>query len=72
MDKEQWNEGTFDNICWKLQKVALELMSKEMQMDIAKLVHNLAFTGARHTQWYGGTKECCLCNNQYEDWRHVM
>jgi hypothetical protein len=72
MDKEQWNEGTFDNICWKLQKVALKRMSKARQMAIAKLVHNLAFTGARHTQWYGGTKECCLCNSQYEDWRHVI
>jgi hypothetical protein len=72
MVKEQWNEGTFDNICWKLQKVALKRMSKARQMAIAKLVHNLAFTGARHTQWYGGTKECCLCNSQYEDWRHVM
>jgi hypothetical protein len=72
MEKEQWNEGTFDNICWKIQKVALKRMSKARQMAIAKLVHNLAFTGARHTQWYGGTKECCLCNSQYEDWRHMM
>jgi hypothetical protein len=58
MEKEKWNEGTFHNICWKLQKVALKRMSKARQMAIAKLVHNLAFTGARHTQWYGGTKEC--------------
>jgi hypothetical protein len=58
MEKEKWNEGTFDNICWKLQKVALKRMSKARQMAIAKLVYNLAFTGARHTQWYGGTKEC--------------
>jgi hypothetical protein len=28
MEKEQWNEGTLDNICWKLQKVALKRMSK--------------------------------------------
>jgi hypothetical protein len=60
MEKEQCNEGTFDNICWELQKVALKRMSKARQMAIAKLVHNLAFTGARHTQWYGGSKECCL------------
>jgi hypothetical protein len=64
MEKEQWNEGTFDNICWKLQKVALKRMPKTRQMAIAKLVHNLAFTGEIHTQWYGGTKECCLCNSQ--------
>jgi hypothetical protein len=57
MEKEQWNEGTFDSIYWKLQKVALKRMSKATQMDIAKLVHNLAFTGARHTQYYGETKE---------------
>jgi hypothetical protein len=57
MEKEQWNKSTFNNICWRLQKVALKIMSKSRQMDIAKLVHNLAFTGARHTQWYGGTKE---------------
>jgi hypothetical protein len=56
MAKEQWNEGTFDSICWKLQEVALKRVSKARQMAIAKLVHNLAFTGARHTQWYGGTK----------------
>jgi hypothetical protein len=56
MEKEKWNESTFDNICWKLQKLALKRMSKARQMAIAKLVHNLAFTGARHTQWYGGTK----------------
>jgi hypothetical protein len=56
IEKEQWNEGTFDNICWNLQKVALKRMSKARQMAIAKLVHNLAFAGARHTQWYGGTK----------------
>jgi hypothetical protein len=47
-------------------------MSKARQMAIAKLVHNLVFTGARHTQWYGGTKECCLFNSKYEDRRHVM
>jgi hypothetical protein len=56
MEKEQWKEGTFDNICWKLQKVALKRMPKARQKAIAKLVHNLAFTGTRHTQWYGGTK----------------
>jgi hypothetical protein len=56
MEKEQWNEGIFDSICSKLQKVALKRMSKARQMAIAKLVHNLAFTGARHTQWYGGMK----------------
>jgi hypothetical protein len=72
MAKEQWNEGTFYNICWKLQEVALKRVSKARHMAIAKLVHNLAFTGARHTQWYGGTKECCLCNIQYDDWRHVI
>jgi hypothetical protein len=44
MEKEQWNEGTLDNICWKLQTVALKRMSKAGQMAIAKLVHNLAFT----------------------------
>jgi hypothetical protein len=57
MAKEKWNEGTFDNICWKLQEVALKRVSKARQTAIAKLVHNLAFTGARHTPWYGGTKE---------------
>jgi hypothetical protein len=58
MEKEKWNEGTFDDICWKLKKVALKRMSKARHMAIAKLVHSLAFTGARHTQWYRGTKEC--------------
>jgi hypothetical protein len=55
MAKEQWNEGTFDNICWKLQELALKRVSK-----------------ARHTHWYGGTKDFCLCNSQYEDGRHVI
>jgi hypothetical protein len=30
---------------------------KSRQTVIANPVHNLSFTGARHTQWYGGTKD---------------
>jgi hypothetical protein len=52
--------------------VALKIVSKARKTVIARLVHNLAFTGARHTQWYGGTEECCVCNSQYEYWRHVI
>jgi hypothetical protein len=28
-------------------------------------------TGARHEQWYGESKHCCMCGG-HEDWRHML
>jgi hypothetical protein len=35
------------------------------------MCHNLRYTGARHAQWYGEVKPCCMCGDN-EDWRHVL
>jgi hypothetical protein len=35
------------------------------------MCHNLRYIGARHVQWYGEAKPCCMCGDN-EDWRHVI
>jgi hypothetical protein len=35
------------------------------------MYHNLRYTGARHAQWYGEVKPCCM-HGDNEDWRHVL
>jgi hypothetical protein len=35
------------------------------------MCHNLRYTGARHAQWYGEVKPCCMCGDN-EDLRHVL
>jgi hypothetical protein len=34
------------------------------------MCHTLRYTGARHEQWYGDAKPCCMCSGR-EYWRHV-
>jgi hypothetical protein len=47
------------------------LQNKTRQAQTTKICHNLRYTGARHTQWYGEVKPCCMCGDN-EDWRHVL
>jgi ribonuclease HI len=71
MEKEQWTTHSFQNIYWKRHETALKKISKARQAQTAKMCHNLRYTGARHAQWYGKVKPCCMCgDNEY--WRHVL
>jgi hypothetical protein len=71
MEKEQWATHLFNNICWKRNETALKRLSKARQAQTAKMCHNSRHTGARHEQWYGKAKPCCMCGDN-EDWRHVI
>jgi hypothetical protein len=71
MEKEQWKTHSFQNICWKIQETALKLISKARPAQMAKMCHNLRYTVARHAQWYGEVKTCCMRGDN-EDWRHVI
>jgi hypothetical protein len=71
MEKEQWTTHSFNNICWKRNETALKRLSKAKQAQTAKMCHNLRHTGARHEQWYGEAKPCCMCGDN-EDLRHVI
>jgi hypothetical protein len=71
MEKEQWTTHSFQNIFWKRHETALTRISKARQAQTANMCHNLRYNGARHAQWYGKAKPCCMCGDN-EDWRHML
>jgi hypothetical protein len=63
MEKEQWTMHSFQNICWKRHETAFKRISKARQTQMANMCDNLRDTGARHSQWYGEVKPCCMCGD---------
>jgi hypothetical protein len=72
IQKESWSSQTFDAIDWHSSERALRRMSKNRQMNVVKLFHNYWHTGSRHVRFYGGERPCCFCQDNKEDWRHIL
>jgi hypothetical protein len=47
-------------------------MGQSRQTAIAKACHNMWHTGMKHTLYYHKPRPCCMCEEEKEDWRHVM
>jgi hypothetical protein len=67
MEKEKWTAHDFNTICWRRQETVIRQVSKAWQATAAKMCHNLRHTGARHEQWYGESKPCCMCG-EHDEW----
>jgi hypothetical protein len=70
MQKESWSPQTFNTIDWDASERALRRLSKDQQMNVAKLWHNYWHTGSRHVKFYVGDR--CFCQETKEDWRHIL
>jgi hypothetical protein len=72
LEKQHWNSQHFESIDWKKYSTAYKRLSKGRKTAVAQATHNLWHTGTRHQQYYGGSKLCCMCNCEIEDWRHII
>jgi hypothetical protein len=72
MQKESWSIQIFIATDWNSSERALRRLSKNRQMNVAKLCHNYWHTGSRHVRFYGGERPCCFCQETKEDWRHIL
>jgi hypothetical protein len=57
---------------WNAFETAFKQLSKNRQTAVSKSCHNLWHTGKRNGQVYRGKKSCFFCNNEEEDWNHVL
>jgi hypothetical protein len=72
MQKESWYPQIFDSIGWNASEQAMRRLSKSRQMNVVKLCHIYWHTGSRHVKFYGGERPCCFCQENKEDWRHIL
>jgi hypothetical protein len=47
-------------------------MGWSRQTSIAKVCHNMWYTGMKHTIYHNEPRPCCMCGDDKEDWRHVI
>jgi hypothetical protein len=69
-EKESWTQQKFDTVDWSACGTAFKRLSKNRQ--VSKTCFNYWHMGARHATFYQEDYPCCFCNNEKEDWKHIL
>jgi hypothetical protein len=67
IEREVWTENQFDEIGWTSYETAFKRMGRSRQTSIAKVCHNMWYTGVKHTLYYHEPRPCCMYGEEKED-----
>jgi hypothetical protein len=71
-EKESWTQHTIDTVNWGACGTAFKRLSKNWQINVYKAFFNYWHRGARHTTFYQEERPWYFCNNEQEDWKHIL
>jgi hypothetical protein len=71
-EKEFWTQQIFETVKWNACGTVFKRLFKNRQINISKACFNYWHTCARHTTFYQEERPCCFCNNEKEDWKHIL
>ena len=70
--RSNWNDITFQQVHWDAHESAFTSLSRNNQVMVAKLIHNLANTNAQNAKFYGKSPSCPCCLLHDETLAHIF
>jgi hypothetical protein len=70
--KHGWTHTVFDQIHWDAHELAFKWHTKNSQVMITKIIHNLVNTNQQNHKYYGKSPLCPSCNLEVETLPHVL
>jgi hypothetical protein len=62
----------FQKVDWMAREQAFKLLTRNNQIGISKLIHNLANTNRQNHLFYGASNQCPGCQSSEETFEHVL
>jgi hypothetical protein len=72
IEKEEWNECTWNEIGWPSFKIAFNKIPSARQPTITKMIFSFWCSNIRHFRDRSQRKLCCLCGREADDWNHIL
>jgi hypothetical protein len=72
MEKEEWNECTWNEIAWPSFKIAFNKISSARQPTIMKMIFSCWCSNSRHFLYISDWKLWCFCDSEDKYWKHIL
>jgi hypothetical protein len=72
LEYESWTQQTFDTVNWSTCGTSFKRLSKNHNINVSKSCFNYWHIGARHVTFYQEDRPCLFCNNEKEEWKHIL